>query len=142
MRVEVEIGGQAVIWQNDRRAKMRAELALGMPWEQIVANIERSTAIKEQVFYSGFTYPDGRPIPEEVIDGLAGKDDGGMKALVQAIATEGQPAPLAAAPSPPTSGNGAASASIPPSSGLPKTGKASKSPKGGATTSRKPKNRR
>ena len=142
MRAEVEIGGQSVVWQNDRRAKMRAELALDMPWEQITANVGRSTAIQEQVFYSGFTYPDGRPIPEDVIDRLAATDDSGMKELMLAIAAEGQAAPLEAAPSPNTSGNGASSVSNPPSSGAPKTGKSNKSSKAGANTSRKSKSRR
>jgi len=135
VKIERIIGGQAVIWSNDRRARLRAELALDMPWDRIAANIARSTAIQEQLFYSGFTYPDGRAVPEEEIDALAAADDAGMKALVRAISAERQTAPLEAAPSPRNSGNGAALASIPASSGHRKTGKSRKSSKAAGTTS-------
>lgn len=141
MRIETTIAGEKLVWENGRKAQMRAEIALSMPWEQIANNVAVSTAIKAQVFYSGFSYPDGKPVPEDVIDRLAEEDGEGVKALMLAMAAEAKSVPLATAPLSGSSASGAPLASSLPTTGKAKTGKSTKSSRGARSTSGKPKNK-
>ena len=111
MRTEVTLAGEKLVWESGRKTQMRAEIALAMPWSEIAANVSISTAIQQQCFYSGFSYPDGRAVPEDEVDRLFGADPDGFKALLTTVAAQyGVETPLEEAPLPTSSGSGAPSA--------------------------------
>lgn len=111
MRTEATIAGVKVVWENGRKAQMRAEIALSMPWHEIAPHISVSTAIQQQCFYSGFSYPDGAAVPEVEVDRLNEADPESMRKLVAAIVGKsGSESPLETAPLSTSSGSGAPSA--------------------------------
>lgn len=141
MRFEKLIAGQKIIWENGRKTQMRVEVALSMPWADIQPHIDQSTAIKQQIFYSGFSYPDGTLVPEAIIDSFTTKDEAGLKALMEAIAAEAKAAPLSEAPLLKNSGSGAPSDSSPKPTGKRRAGKSTRPSKVAPNTSGKPKNK-
>lgn len=92
MRYDIEAAGVKLVFEQNRRTRVRVEIALNMPWDEIADAMEKgSQAIREQIVMSSFSYPDGKLIPEETLANLMESDPKPFSKLFEDIASAGKP---------------------------------------------------
>ncbi len=116
MRIEFMAAGRALVWELNKRAMVRAEIALGMGMREIAQLAPRSEIIQAELFGQALSDANGQPLTEAEVAQISKDDPEAIAALVNQVAASKNEQP-AKAPSPVNSKRGARPASIRKASG-------------------------
>jgi hypothetical protein len=116
MRIEFMAAGRALVWELNKRAMVRAEIALGMGMREISQLAAKSEIIQAELFGQALCDANGQPLTEAEIQQISSDDPEAIAALVERVAASKNVQPVKA-PSPANSKRGARPASIQKPSG-------------------------